>query len=541
MKVAITSVLLFALYEAALVTAQFQITSTSRGLKKGRGQDKGKVAKKTKGKKDPTFTMITLPADENDPTLTPTSMTDQVPSGPVLEQGPCALIGGAPINMIQELCKKVKHGDSSFHANLIMPGYVEGAVPITFNLADTYGCDLPEAPAGVLVKFTFIGSSLADFVVWCEPDAIERGMCGTWLYTQKVTDHWNEVQEGARALEVNDQVKSLVPINRDLNAADSLKLCFEGLAVATLVCGVACTLSIAVVCGAGLVFATCMAFPLAAFLACCVLAALQAIAECFPGDAEVFELNAGKVLISEIKVGDQVATTMTKNGDLEFETVYFLGHNEADAYSLFFRIVMEPMDKKSGNVSYAEFVAVEMTPFHFVPVNSVSSHHWVNTRAMDVSIGDLILASSQDQHQQQALLPHTVTQKTIVMKYGLFNPYTMSGRILVNNVSVSSHSEWILDPFFDALGLTSWLPSVYQIMLSPLRVMVYVLGPNLYAKTSIATHLTKAITGGSGEEMVVFPSWTVKNVCVPLSLLVTIWFLAQRKGKKLLNAYSAQL
>jgi hypothetical protein len=51
MKVAITSVLLFALYDAALVTAQFQITSTSRGLKKGRGQDKGKVAKKTKEKK----------------------------------------------------------------------------------------------------------------------------------------------------------------------------------------------------------------------------------------------------------------------------------------------------------------------------------------------------------------------------------------------------------------------------------------------------------------------------------------------------------
>jgi len=286
MKVAITFVLLFAFYYAALVTAQFQITSTSRGLKKGRGQDKGKVAKKTKGKKGPTFTMITLPAAENDPTLTPTSMTDQVPSGPVLYQGPCALIGGAPINMIQEICKKVKHGDSFFHIKLNMPGYVEGAIPVNINLADTHGCDLPEAPAGVLVKFTFIGSSLADFIVWCEPDAIERGMCGTWLYTQKVTDHWNEVQEGARALEVNDQVKSLVPINRDLNAAASLQLCFDGLAVATLACGVACSLSIAVVCGAGLVFATCIALPIALWLACCVLAALQVTADGFPVKVE---------------------------------------------------------------------------------------------------------------------------------------------------------------------------------------------------------------------------------------------------------------
>jgi len=540
MKVAITSVLLFALYDAALVTAQFQITSTSRGLKKGRGQDKGKVAKKTKGKKGPTFTMITLPADEIDPTQTVTAMTDQVPSGPVLEPGPCALLGGAPIMMIQEICKKVKHGDSSFHANLIMPGYVEGAVPITINLADTYGCDLPEAPAGVLAKFTISG--YADFVIWCEPDAIERGMCGTWIYTKVITDYWDEVREGARALEVYDPVKSLGPSNRLLRSNDTAIGCLKDVTFAAAVCGIACTFSIALLgCGAGTVFVGCMAFPFAAFLGCLLIAAAQAAAECFPGDAEVFELNAGKVLISEIKVGDQVATAITKNGNLEFETVYFLGHIEADAYSLFVRIVMESMDKKSGNATYVDFAAVEMTPFHFVPVNSVSSPDWVNTRAMDVSIGDLILASSQDQHQQQALLPHTVTQKTIVMKYGLFNPYTMSGRILVNNVSVSSHSEWILDPFFDALGLTSWLPSVYQIMLSPLRVMVYVLGPNLYAKTSIATHLTKAITGGSAEEMVVFPSWTVKNVCVPLSLLVTIWFLAQRKGKKLLNAYSAQL
>eukprot|EP00590_Aulacoseira_subarctica_P012424 CAMPEP_0172423370 /NCGR_PEP_ID=MMETSP1064-20121228/15667_1 /TAXON_ID=202472 /ORGANISM="Aulacoseira subarctica , Strain CCAP 1002/5" /LENGTH=477 /DNA_ID=CAMNT_0013164715 /DNA_START=32 /DNA_END=1465 /DNA_ORIENTATION=+ len=477
--------------------------------------------------------MITLPADEKDPNLTPTVMTDQVPSYPVMTPGPCALIGGAPIKMIEELCKKVKHGDSSFHVKLNMPGYVEGAVPITFNLADTYGCHLPKSPAGVKAKLPFVG---ADYVVWCEPDAIERGMCGIWLYTKAVTDYWEKVN-GTQALVATDQVKPPVPGIRHLDALD----CAEDLVIAGTVCGVACELSAIIVCGEGAVFVGCMAIPLATFAACEAVAAAKAAAECFPGDAEVLKLNEGKVLISEIKVGDQVATAITKNGDLLFESVYFLGHDEADAYSLFFHIEMELVDKKSGNASYAELIAVEMTPFHFVPVKSVSSRHWVNTRAMDVSIGDLILASSQDQHQQQALLPHTVTQKTIVMKYGLFNPYTMSGRILVNNVSVSSHSEWILDPFFDALGLTSWLPSVYQIMLSPLRVMVYVLGPNLYAKTSIATHLTKAITGGSGEEMVVFPSWTVKNVCVPLSLLVTIWFLAQRKGKKLLNAYSAQL
>eukprot|EP00590_Aulacoseira_subarctica_P011167 CAMPEP_0172433604 /NCGR_PEP_ID=MMETSP1064-20121228/68943_1 /TAXON_ID=202472 /ORGANISM="Aulacoseira subarctica , Strain CCAP 1002/5" /LENGTH=62 /DNA_ID=CAMNT_0013181629 /DNA_START=41 /DNA_END=226 /DNA_ORIENTATION=+ len=46
MKVAITSILLFAFYDAALVTAQFQIARTSRGLKKRGEEGAGEVLKK---------------------------------------------------------------------------------------------------------------------------------------------------------------------------------------------------------------------------------------------------------------------------------------------------------------------------------------------------------------------------------------------------------------------------------------------------------------------------------------------------------------
>jgi len=256
---------------------------------------------------------------------------------------------------------------------------------------------------------------------------------------------------------------------------------------------------------------------------------------CFPGDAEVLT-PAGNASISEIKVGDQVATAITKNGDLHFETVYLLGHDDGGAYAPFYRFEMEPMIKKSGNGSDAAVAVVEMSPLHFVPVLYTSlvpfqQSELVNTRAKAVSLGDIILALSQD---EQALLPHIVTKKGLVMNYGLYNPYTLSGRILVNNVSVTTHSEWRLDPFFGALGLTSWLPEVHQIILSPLRVMVYVLGPNLYAKTSIASRLTEAITGGSNKETEAFPTWTVTNMSVPLFLLVAIWFLAQRKGKIIL-------
>jgi hypothetical protein len=248
MKVAITFVLLFAFYYAALVTAQFQITSTSRGLKK-RGKEgaggvlknsnkkegAGGVLKKSQkggGEGGPTFTMITLEADKEDPTQIVTFTTTSVPSDPVMAAGPCALIGGAPIKMIEELCKKVKHGDSSFDATLYMPDYVTGLVPVTLSLADTYGCDLPEAPAGVKAKFTFSG--VADYLIWCEPDAIERERCGIWLYTQAVTDYWNKVH-GTPASVVTDQVEPPVPDIRHLT-----QKCVDILKAADQDCGKAC-------------------------------------------------------------------------------------------------------------------------------------------------------------------------------------------------------------------------------------------------------------------------------------------------------------
>jgi len=213
---------------------------------------------------------------------------------------------------------------------------------------------------------------------------------------------------------------------------------------------------------------------------------------CFPGDAVVFTPE-GKNLISNVRVGDQVATAVSDEGELQFETVYFLGHDDPEAYSFFYRIEMVP------NAVSTKSLIVEMTALHFLPVLVQSkfkkSAIWVNTRAKDVLVGDIILAYSHEDHHEKSLSLHTVVGVSILQKHGLFNPYTMSGKILVNNVSVSSHSDWILDPLFDVLGLTSWLPNVYQLLLLPLRVVFRLLGADLYVKTSIPSCLTSAVIG----------------------------------------------
>lgn len=46
---------------------------------------------------------------------------------------------------------------------------------------------------------------------------------------------------------------------------------------------------------------------------------------------------------------------------------------------------------------------------------------------------------------------------------GLFNPLTLGGSILVNDVAASVHSEWFLDDLFDSLKLTALLPAAYQV------------------------------------------------------------------------------
>ena len=64
---------------------------------------------------------------------------------------------------------------------------------------------------------------------------------------------------------------------------------------------------------------------------------------------------------------------------------------------------------------------------------------------------------------------------------GLFNPYTMGcDTIIVDGVVASVHTQWFLDPLFDNLGITHLLPSSYQLIMSPIRLLYSVMGKDLY-------------------------------------------------------------
>ena len=124
--------------------------------------------------------------------------------------------------------------------------------------------------------------------------------------------------------------------------------------------------------------------------------------------------------------------------------------------------------------------SLELTSGHFVPVGE-SLAAAVMTRARDVAPGATVLIAPAG---AKAAEPVLVDGVTTVRRVGMFAPVTASGTIVVDGVVASTYSDWILDPIFDALGLTSKLPAAMHIVHAPLRAAYAVLGPKVLSVLS---------------------------------------------------------
>ncbi|EFJ07236.1 hypothetical protein SELMODRAFT_429979 [Selaginella moellendorffii] len=171
---------------------------------------------------------------------------------------------------------------------------------------------------------------------------------------------------------------------------------------------------------------------------------------CFPGDATVQMYNGDLKLMRDLEVGDKVA--VSKN---VFSDVYAFGHKDADVISEFIQV-------------HTASDMIELSEGHFIPVDAKGK--LVYKRAKDLQVGETLWGSSQ------------ITELSKVEKLGLYNPFTLSGNIMVNNVEASSHSEWFLDSLFDAIGATEYLPYAYQAVLAPLRAIYNIVGKEIYGK-----------------------------------------------------------
>jgi hypothetical protein len=119
--------------------------------------------------------------------------------------------------------------------------------------------------------------------------------------------------------------------------------------------------------------------------------------------------------------------------------------------------------------------ALELSPGHFVPVGQSLAAARM-TRARDVAAGDSLLVLSAD---AKTAVPAAVERVSEVSREGMFAPVTNAGTVVVDGVLASSYSDWVLDPIFDAAGMTHKLHSAMHAVHAPLRWGYAALGPRV--------------------------------------------------------------
>lgn len=191
---------------------------------------------------------------------------------------------------------------------------------------------------------------------------------------------------------------------------------------------------------------------------------------CFPEDAVVWTSPTSTLAMKDVKIGTVVAA-YNNAGEIVYEPVYFNGHEDDEATRDHFKITI--YNNQTQDVKY-----VEMTSDHFAPVLlNIEGSQTVMTKAKNIKKGDLMMAADQVTMKMSV---YQVDDVSMSFKRGLYNPYTLSGNIIVNSVAVSCHSDWIFDKFFEYFGSSEMIPSVYQGMLSPLRGLYSLFGGSHY-------------------------------------------------------------
>ncbi|KAJ7566401.1 hypothetical protein O6H91_02G101000 [Diphasiastrum complanatum] len=214
------------------------------------------------------------------------------------------------------------------------------------------------------------------------------------------------------------------------------------------------------------------------------------INSCFPGDGLVTLATGLQKPMMELSIGDQVAV-IKANGRMIFDEVYAFGHNDPNGMSFFVKLTLKPTHVVDGDYLVK---SLELSPRHFVPVSLVVNGHMVYKRAKDIHMGDLLWVNINDSNTLEQFV---VTDSVVILKTGLYNPFTLSGNVLVDDVMASTHSDWFLDNLFDTIGITHWLPTTYQMVLFPVRMLYRILGKDAYTRLYLFldTHMHLSVFG----------------------------------------------
>ena len=167
---------------------------------------------------------------------------------------------------------------------------------------------------------------------------------------------------------------------------------------------------------------------------------------CFPAAATATLADGTTKPMRDLQLGDEVL-----GGDGSYSPVYFFSHADAAVEASFVRLELAA----SGKV-------LTLSPDHYVPIDGILIY------AKDVRAGDAISRWTGGGFETDV-----VANKTKIVADGLYNPYTLSGSIVVDGVLASCHSSWILD----GLAVPRVAAAAYQRLFVVPRVAYALLGP----------------------------------------------------------------
>jgi len=202
---------------------------------------------------------------------------------------------------------------------------------------------------------------------------------------------------------------------------------------------------------------------------------------CFPADASV-QLSSGQSIpMEQLQIGDSVLTQ-----DGTFSEVYVMSHQNPDVVGQFVSI-------KLANQQH-----LDATAKHFVFVSPKCDGSVQQVYASSVKEGMCMFSRYAETGEQL----QRVKEVSVREKRGIYNPFTLSGSIVVNGVVASSHSDWFLDDIAAKYGWTSMLPAIYQAVLMPARGLYHVVGAEV-ARRELQTYQAEL-------EMATEAGWVVK-------------------------------
>ena len=173
---------------------------------------------------------------------------------------------------------------------------------------------------------------------------------------------------------------------------------------------------------------------------------------CFP-EGTIVNTSNGEKMIKDLNIGDQVLTINRYTRNSQYSDVYMHGHKMKD-------IVADFITLYTNNTNFT----ISATTDHFIYICDNYECNWQNTILK--RFGNVI--PGKDNIFDYKMNKYLVIRKEIERKQGLYNPYTLNGNIVVNNIITSCHSEWILDDMFND-KYEGYLPEIYQILFVPLR------------------------------------------------------------------------